>query len=241
MAKFNKRIERMIAELGKDQKMIDMHGVNIARREALRDRRANLCRLFLAAYRFNKKANHVDNLLLGVNAVEAGNSHDVAIYDRKDDSRNDAANNRARMVEMCNRFDNADDFMDRVREKVDILDPFYDLAYEVYSERKDKESAAELKEAERALEKARKALENAKKVAGYKKKDTLSLNHAVVKDIDKDLSPKAINQRINSCKNKKDLDDLLDNLDALGCDYDFLDDRINKKYREFAGYRVNRI
>lgn len=62
-----------------------------------------------------------------------------------------------------------------------------------------------------------------------------------VKDIDRDLSPKAINQRINSCKNKKDLDDLLDNLDALGCDYDFLDDKINKKYREFAGYRVNRI
>ena len=50
-----------------------------------------------------------------------------------------------------------------------------------------------------------------------------------VKDIDRDLSPKAINQRINSYKNKKDLDDLLDNLDALGCDYDFLDDKINKK------------
>lgn len=62
-----------------------------------------------------------------------------------------------------------------------------------------------------------------------------------VKDIDKDLSPKAINQRINSCKNKKDLDDLLDSLDALGCDYDFLDDKINKKYRELAGYRANRI
>ena len=62
-----------------------------------------------------------------------------------------------------------------------------------------------------------------------------------VKDIDRDLSPKAINQRINSCKNKKDLDDLLDSLDALGCDYDFLDDKINKKYREFSGYRVNRI
>ena len=62
-----------------------------------------------------------------------------------------------------------------------------------------------------------------------------------VKDIDKDLSPKAINLRINSCKNKKDLDDLLDNLDALGYDYDFLDDKINKKYREFAGYRANRI
>lgn len=62
-----------------------------------------------------------------------------------------------------------------------------------------------------------------------------------VKDIDSDLSPKAINQRINSCKNKKDLDDLLDSLDALGCDYDFLDDKINKKYREFSGYRVNQI
>lgn len=62
-----------------------------------------------------------------------------------------------------------------------------------------------------------------------------------VKDIDKDLSPKAINQRINSCKNKKDLDNLLDSLDALGCDYDFLDDKINKKYRELAGYRANRI
>nr|DAM57329.1 MAG TPA: hypothetical protein [Caudoviricetes sp.] len=63
----------------------------------------------------------------------------------------------------------------------------------------------------------------------------------VVRDIDKDFSPKAINQRINSCKNKKDLDNLLDSLDALGCDYDFLDDKINKKYRELAGYRVNRI
>lgn len=62
-----------------------------------------------------------------------------------------------------------------------------------------------------------------------------------VKDIDKDLSPKAINQRINSCKNKNDLDNLLDSLDALGCDYDFLDDKINKKYRELAGYRANRI
>lgn len=62
-----------------------------------------------------------------------------------------------------------------------------------------------------------------------------------VKDIDKDLSPKAINQRINICKNKKDLDNLLDSLDALGCDYDFLDDKINKKYRELAGYRANRI
>lgn len=181
MAKFNRRIERMIAELEKDQRMIDMHGVNIVRREALRDRRANLCRLFLAAYRFNKKANHAENLLLGLNAVEAGNSHDVAIYDHKDGSRNDAADNRARMVEMCDRFDNADDFIDRVREKVDILDPFYDLAYEVYSERKDKESAAELKEAEKALEKARKALENAKKVAADKKKGTLSLNRAASK------------------------------------------------------------
>lgn len=64
---------------------------------------------------------------------------------------------------------------------------------------------------------------------------------STVKDIDKDLSPKAMNQRINSCKNKKDLDDLLDTFDALGCDYDFLDDKINKKYREFSGYRVNRI
>lgn len=64
---------------------------------------------------------------------------------------------------------------------------------------------------------------------------------STVKDIDKDLSPRAINQRINSCKNKKDLDNLLDSLDALGCDYDFLDDKINKKYREFSGYRVNRI
>lgn len=51
---------------------------------------------------------------------------------------------------------------------------------------------------------------------------------STVKDIDKDLSPKAMNQRINSCKNKKDLDDLLDTFDALGCDYDFLDDKINK-------------
>ena len=83
----------------------------------------------------------------------------------------------------------------------------------------------------------------AAKKEAMREDDKLSRDHYgnTVKDIDKDLSPKAINQRINNCKNKKDLDNLLDNLDALGCDYDFLDDRINKKYREFSGYRVNRI
>lgn len=83
--------------------------------------------------------------------------------------------------------------------------------------------------------------DRATKKEAMREADELLRGCDTVKDIDKDLSPKAINQRINSCKNKKDLDDLLDSLDALGCDYDFLDDKINKKYREFAGYRVNRI
>jgi hypothetical protein len=83
--------------------------------------------------------------------------------------------------------------------------------------------------------------DRATKKEAMREADELLQGYDTVKDIDKDLSPKAITQRINSCKNKKDLDDLLDSLDALGCDYDFLDDKINKKYREFSGYRVNRI
>lgn len=85
--------------------------------------------------------------------------------------------------------------------------------------------------------------DRATKKGAMQEADKLLRDHhgGTVKDIDKDLSPGAINQRINSCKSKKDLDYLLDSLDVLGCDYDFLDDKINKKYRELAGYRVNRI
>lgn len=140
MAKFTKNIERMIADLRGDEKIQAMHRDNIDRAAARRARRAELCRLFLAAYRYHKN-----------------DRRDVIVCDHNDDQ----AARRARMVEMCNRFDNADDFMARVREKVNILDPFYDLAYEVYSERKDKEIDDLLKGAQNALEYAKKRREDA--------------------------------------------------------------------------------
>lgn len=143
MAKFTKNIERMIADLRNDEKIQAMHRDNIDHAVARRARRAELCRLFLAAYRYRKN-----------------DRCDVMIRDHNDDK----AANRARLVEMCNRFDNADDFMDKVREKVNILDPFYGLAYEVYSERKDKEIADLLSGAEKALDTAKK-LKEAKKEA----------------------------------------------------------------------------
>lgn len=87
----------------------------------------------------------------------------TAIVDRLEGRTSDQEDNRARLVEMCNRFDDADDFMARVREKVNILDPFYDLAYEVYSERKDKEIDDLLKGAQNALEYAKKRREDAEK------------------------------------------------------------------------------
>lgn len=167
MAKFTKNIERMIADLRGDEKIQAMHRDNIDRAVARRARRAELCRLFLAAYRYHKN-----------------DRHDVIVCDHNDDQ----AARRARMVEMCNRFDNADDFMARVREKVNILDPFYDLAYEVYSERKDKEIDDLLKGAQNALEYAKKrredaekVLETAKKIAADKKQGTLSLKRAASK------------------------------------------------------------
>lgn len=264
MAKFNKRIERMIAELGKDQKMIDMHGVNIAHRNALRERRADLCRLFLAAYRYHKNdrrdvvayddrkakkaaikeaiykkyngstlkarmlylveimqgkyneefkdlldeaCDEIDKEKAEVCAAErVKNLQDLhkwceskaeklarvtgedkaAIVERLEGRTSEQEAERARLVEMCDRFDNADDFMDRVRAKVDILDPFYDLAYEVYSERKDKESDQRLKEAEKALEEAKQAVKRAEELK--QQRPTLSLKRAADKRENKILT-----------------------------------------------------
>lgn len=54
MAKFTKNIERMIADLRNDEKIQAMHRDNIDHAVARRARRAELCRLFLAAYRYHK-------------------------------------------------------------------------------------------------------------------------------------------------------------------------------------------
>lgn len=54
MAKFTKNIERMIADLRNDEKIQVMHRDNIDHAVARRARRAELCRLFLAAYRYHK-------------------------------------------------------------------------------------------------------------------------------------------------------------------------------------------
>ena len=54
MAKFTKNIERMIADLRSDEKIQAMHRDNIDHAVARRARRAELCRLFLAAYRYHK-------------------------------------------------------------------------------------------------------------------------------------------------------------------------------------------
>ncbi len=54
MAKFTKNIERMIKKLHDDEKIWNMHAINIIQKDLLRERRAELCRLFLAAYRYHK-------------------------------------------------------------------------------------------------------------------------------------------------------------------------------------------
>ena len=59
MAKFTKNIERMIADLHGDEKVQAMHRDNIDHAVARRARRAELCRLFLAAYCYRKNAGPV--------------------------------------------------------------------------------------------------------------------------------------------------------------------------------------
>ncbi len=59
MAKFTKNIERMIADLRNDEKVQAMHRDNIDHAVARRARRAELCRLFLAAYRYRKNGGAV--------------------------------------------------------------------------------------------------------------------------------------------------------------------------------------
>lgn len=59
MAKFTKNIERMIADLRSDEKVQAMHRDNIDHAVARRARRAELCRLFLAAYCYHKNAGPV--------------------------------------------------------------------------------------------------------------------------------------------------------------------------------------
>lgn len=59
MAKFTKNIERMIADLRGDEKIQAMHRDNINHAVARRARRAELCRLFLAAYCYRKNAGPV--------------------------------------------------------------------------------------------------------------------------------------------------------------------------------------
>lgn len=59
MAKFTKNIERMIADLRNDEKVQAMHRDNIDHAVARRARRAELCRLFLAAYCYRKNGGAV--------------------------------------------------------------------------------------------------------------------------------------------------------------------------------------
>lgn len=59
MAKFTKNIERMIADLHSDEKVQAMHRDNIDHAVARRARRAELCRLFLAAYCYRKNSGAV--------------------------------------------------------------------------------------------------------------------------------------------------------------------------------------
>lgn len=61
MAKFSKNIQRMIKELHDDEKIWNMHAINIIQKDLLRERRAELCRLFLAAYRYHKNDSRDTN------------------------------------------------------------------------------------------------------------------------------------------------------------------------------------
>lgn len=222
---------RLVNKLAADEKIQAMHKNNRERRAALRDYRRMLVEMankngVLKPFR---KVIHP----VTMEAPKVANVPEVYKMD-------DRAAKKEAMREAINRKFNGSALMADLThtmttlckaamgEDVKINEEFNDL----FKELREEEAQQMREEEERAHKEYERVIREA---------DELLQGCDTVKDIDKDLSPKAINQRINSCKNKKDLDDLLDSLDALGCDYDFLDDKINKKYREFSGYRVNRI
>lgn len=230
MAKFTKNIERMIADLRNDEKIQAMHKDNRERRTALQDYR----RMLVEMANKNGVLKPFRRVIHPV-TMEAPKVAIPEVY-----KMDDRAAKKEAMREAINRKFNGSALMVDLTytmttlckaatgERVKINEEFNDLLKELREEEAQQmreERERERKEFERVMREA----------------DELLQGYDTVKDIDKDLSPKAINQRINNCKNKKDLDNLLDSLDALGCDYDFLDDKITKKYREFSGYRVNRI
>lgn len=222
---------RFVNELAADEKIQALHKDNRERRAALRDYR----RMLVEMANKNGVLKPFRKVIHPV-AMEAPKVANVPEVYKMDDR---AAKKEA-MREAINRKFNGSALMADLTytmttlckaatgERVKINEEFN----EILSELREEEAQQMREERERE----RKEFEKFRQEA-----DELLRGRDTVKDIDKDLSPKAINQRINSCKNKKDLDDLLDSLDALGCDYDFLDDKINKKYREFSGYRVNRV
>ena len=222
---------RFVNELAADEKVQAMHKDNRERRKALRDYR----RMLVEMANKNGVLKPFRKVIYPV-AIEAPKVANVPEVYKIDDR----ATKKEAMRKAINRKFNGSALMAdlthtmttlckaAIGEDVKINEEFNDLLKELREE-----EAQQMREEE---ERAHKEYERVIREA-----DELLQGCDTVKDIDKDLSPKAVNQRINSCKNKKDLDDLLDSLDALGCDYDFLDDKINKKYREFSGYRVNRI
>lgn len=222
---------RFVNELAADEKIQAMHKDNRERRAALRDYR----RMLVEMANKNGVLKPFRKVIHPV-AMEAPKVANVPEVYKMDDR---AAKKEA-MREAINRKFNGSALMADLTytmttlckaatgERVKINEEFN----EILSELREEEAQQMREERERERKEFEEFIQEA---------DELLRGCDTVKDIDKDLSPKAVNQRINSCKNKKDLDDLLDSLDALGCDYDFLDDKINKKYREFSGYRVNRI
>lgn len=222
---------RFVDELAADEKIQAMHKDNRERRKALRDYR----RMLVEMANKNGVLKPFRKVIYPVTmeAPKVANVPEVYKID-------DRATKKEAMREAINRKFNGSALMADLThtmttlckaamgEDVKINEEFNDLLKELREE-----EAQQMREEE---ERAHKEYERVMREA-----DELLQGCDTVKDIDKDLSTKAMNQRINSCKNKKDLDDLLDTFDALGCDYDLLDDKINKKYREFSGYRVNRI
>lgn len=120
MAKFTKNIERMIADLRGDEKIQAMHRDNIDRAVARRARRAELCRLFLAAYRYHKN-----------------DRRDVVAYDNREAKK--AAIRRGIVDKFGGDVGKAIRFYSAVgkEENKEFNDLFYEVARELQEEQED--------------------------------------------------------------------------------------------------------
>lgn len=156
MAKFTKNIERMIADLRNDEKIQVMHRDNIDHAVARRARRAELCHLFLAAYRYHKNGGAV----IGYDDREAKKAAIREGIDQK-------FNGSALLAEMAYVLGNVEKAIKG--KEVKINDEFTDLIDECRKEeeaRQAEENRIRREEHAEAVKRHNKLIEHAKNVLG---------------------------------------------------------------------------